>query len=115
MPKTILILFLLYSVLSLVLSSPCTEVINPSSYQDCMNYSDAENETICCYIIKDKGEDSQKVTSCVDMDQIFDGRVMDFSNSVISGKLNCNTEEVSSSMLVSLSNIMLLISLVLVL
>ena len=115
MPKTILILFLLYSVLSLVLSSPCTEVINPSSYQDCMNFSDTENETICCYIIKDKGEDSQKVTSCVDMDQIFDGRVMDFSNSVISGKLNCNTEEVSSSMLVSLSNIMLLISLVLVL
>ena len=115
MPKTILIVFLLYSVLSLVLSSPCTDVTKPSSYLDCMNFSDVENETICCYIIKDKGEDNQKVTSCVDMDQIFDGRVMDFSNSVISGKLNCNTEEVSSSMLVSLSNIMLLISLVLVL
>ena len=113
MPKTILIVFLLYSVLSLVLSSPCTDVTNPSSYLDCMNFSDVENETICCYIIKDKGEDNQKVTSCVDMDQIFDGRVMDFSNSVISGKLNCNTEEVSSSKTISLSNIMLLISFIL--
>ena len=113
MPKTILIVFLLYSVLSLVLSSPCTDVTKPSSYLDCMNFSDVENETICCYIIKDKGEDNQKVTSCVDMDQIFDGRVMDFSNSVISGKLNCNTEEVSSSKIISISNIMLLISLVL--
>lgn len=115
MPKAILIVFLLYSVLSLVLSSPCTDVTKPSSYLDCMNFSDVENETICCYIIKDKGEDNQKVTSCVDMDQIFDGRVMDFSNSVISGKLNCNTEEVSSSKKISLSNIMLLISLVLLL
>lgn len=108
MPKTLTILYLLYSLLLIVNSSPCTEVVNPSSYLDCKNFSDKENETICCYIVKDKGEENQKATSCVDMDQIFDGRVMDFSNSVISGKLNCNTEDVSGSKVISLSFMMIL-------
>ena len=76
----------------------------------CLEYYENETEeTICCFVLKDSsGNENQKNTCCFDMDLIFDGKVMTFKNNVISGTLNCNSDENSSQSLIPNQVVMLL-------
>lgn len=109
MPKIILVFLILIFLESFVLSTPCTDVSNPSSYRDCQQFRNETEETICCFVLKDSsGNENQKNTCCFDMDLIFDGKVMTFKNNVISGTLNCNSDENSSQSLIPNQVVMLL-------
>lgn len=91
-------IFLVILIVSfpIFISSPCTDVVNPTSFKDCEQYVNEENETICCLVIQEKGTENQRNYLCTDMDQIFDGRNMDFDNAVLSGKLVCSSNDSSS-------------------
>ncbi len=90
--RKLALVFLIFSFLPLLCSSPCTDVVEPKSFADCEQFNNEEDETICCLVTRDVvGNENQKRYSCFDMDIIFEGKEMDFKNSVLSGRLNCKS------------------------
>ena len=78
---------------SLQESSQCTGK-KSNSFHDCYKYSANDNSTICCYVTGTSN--GVQENSCLEVDYLFDGKTIEYTGSLVSGKLICGEGDIGS-------------------